>query len=361
MVEQLKTFIENLKMNPRVSSFNEDETKMAIILRLLQLLGWDFYNVDEVTPEFSVENRKVDYALRVKNSSEVFLEVKKTAEDLEKHQEQLLDYSFRQGVELAILTNGMTWWFYLPTKKGDWKSRKFYTIDLGEQESSDVAQKFTDLLSKPNVQTGEALHYAESIYKGKLKKKILEETLPKAWNKLISEPDPLLLDLLSDSTEKICGFKADAEDLMRFLKSYDGQFLLLPIDEFPGTENQTPVRSKPKTSAHPTRNEMKISQDDLIPHIIKVLHKHGGSARKEEVEKEIYQIFERIFRQPYYQEKVSNGRVPRWQHDLAWAKDRARQLHGYIKSAEESGRGYWELTYGGERYYQAIKHEDENK
>ena len=48
---------------------------------------------------------------------------------------QLLDYSFRQGVELAILTNGKTWWFYLPTKKGDWKARKFYTIDIIQQES----------------------------------------------------------------------------------------------------------------------------------------------------------------------------------------------------------------------------------
>jgi len=121
-------------------------------------------NREEVTPEFSVESRRVDYSLRLNHTNEVFLEVKKTGEDLDKYQEQLLDYSFRQGVELAILTNGTTWWFYLPTKKGDWKARKFYTIDVIQQESHDVAQKFIDLLSKANVQTGKALQHAESIY-----------------------------------------------------------------------------------------------------------------------------------------------------------------------------------------------------
>ncbi|GAI53783.1 unnamed protein product, partial [marine sediment metagenome] len=45
--------------------------------------------------------------------------------------------------------------------------------------------------------------------------------------------------------------------------------------------------------------------------------------------------------QPYYQELVSNG-VPRWQHNLAWAKERAKKK-GLIKPPDESGRGYWEL------------------
>ena len=107
MIEQLKAFIENFKTNPRVANFDEAATKQAIILPLLHLLGWNTYNIDEVTPEFSVENKRVDYSLRLNNINEVFLEVKKTSEDLEKYQEQLLDYSFRQGVELAILTNAL--------------------------------------------------------------------------------------------------------------------------------------------------------------------------------------------------------------------------------------------------------------
>ena len=336
MIDQLKSFIEKLRINPRLNSFDEAATKQAIILPLLHQLGWNTYNIDEVTPEFSVENRRVDYSLRLNNTNEVFLEVKKVDEDLERFQEQLLDYSFRQGLELAVLTNGKTWWFYLPTKKGDWKTRKFYTIDIIQQEPQDVAQRFIELLSRNNVQTGKALQHAESIYKGKQKKKLIEETIPDAWNKIITEPDSLLIDLLSETTEKICGFKPETHETTRFLKNYEGRFLLSP-------EEEPPVdHPKPKP---PIIEGKKISQDDLIPHIVKVLQKHGGRARKDQIEEEIYQMFKDIFKEQWYQETVANG-VPRWQHNIAWAKERAKRK-GLIKRPEDSGRGYWELTTSG--------------
>lgn len=339
MTGQLNSFIETLKRNPRLNAFDEAATKQAIILPLLHQLGWNTYDINEVTPEFSVENRRVDYSLRLNNTNEVFLEVKKTGEDLQGFQEQLLDYSFRQGVELAVLTNGRTWWFYLPTKKGDWKARKFYTIDIIQQELQDVVQRFNDLLSRNNVQTGKAIQHAESIYKGKQKKKLIEETIPEAWNKIITEPDSLLIDLLSETTEKICGFKPETYDTTRFLKDNEGRFLVSPEEEPSGE----PPKPRPKPPA--TYKGKKISQDDLIPHIVIVLQKHGGRARKDQVEEEVYQMFRDAFKEQWYQETVANG-VPRWQHNIAWAKERAKKK-GLIKRPEDSGRGYWELTTTG--------------
>jgi len=54
-------------------------------------------------------------------------------------------------------------------------------------------------------------------------------------------------------------------------------------------------------------------------------------------------LFQHEFEKPYYNETVSHG-VPRWKHHIAWAKERAKQRQGFIKSARESGRGIWELT-----------------
>ncbi|MEA1944965.1 MAG: winged helix-turn-helix domain-containing protein [Euryarchaeota archaeon] len=334
MIEQLTSFIKSLKANPKVSAYDEAATKQAIILPLLHLLGWDIHNIDEVTPEFSVENRRVDYSLRLNNSNEFFIEVKKPGKDLEEYQEQLLDYSFRQGVELATLTNGMTWWFYLPMKKGDWKARKFYTIDIIQQESNDITSKFVDLLSKNSVQSGNAVQHAESIYKGQLKKTTIEDTLPEAWNNVISEPDTLLINLIAETTEKICGFKPDTEQVKLFLEYHEAEFRISPkfLEELK-LAKRPPMRVPP---------DNKISQDDLIPYIVDVLRKRGGRARKDEVEQEIYQMLRETFQQHWYQETVSGG-IPRWQHNLAWAKERAKKK-GLIKRPEESGRGYWELT-----------------
>lgn len=168
---------------------------------------------------------------------------------------------------------------------------------------------------------------------------MIEETIPEAWNKIITEPDSLLIDLLSETTEKICGFKPEAGEINQFLKTYEGRFLLSPEEEPP----IEPPKPKPSPPAIP--EDKKISQDDLIPHLIKIFQNHGGRARKEQVEEEIYQMFKEIFKEPYYKEVVANG-VPRWKHNITWAKERAKKRN-LIKRPEESGRGYWELTASG--------------
>ena len=67
----------------------------------------------------------VDFALRHRGVNKVFIEVKKVGAKFEAHQEQLLNYSFNYGVKLATLTNGLTWWFYLPLQEGRWEQRRF--------------------------------------------------------------------------------------------------------------------------------------------------------------------------------------------------------------------------------------------
>ena len=234
MTEQLVKFLDKIKSNTRVRTFDEAATKQAIILPLLQLLGWQTDDIDEVTPEYSVGGRKVDYSLRLNKRDEVFLEVKKPSEDLEKHQEQLLDYSFRQGVKLAILTNGTLWWFYLPTREGDWRERKFYTIHLREQDTIDINERFTELLSKANIKSREALKYAEVLYKGRVRSKTVRETLPEAWNRTLSEPDPSLVALLVETTEKICGYKAEPQEVKDFLNQYRDHLHIVTKSPPPG-------------------------------------------------------------------------------------------------------------------------------
>ena len=259
MIEELITFIENLKRNPNLSKFDEASTKQGIILPILHLLGWETYNIDEVKPEYSVENRRVDYSLRLNDTNEVFIEAKGAGASLENHEEQLLDYAFRQGVELAALTNGITWSLYLPTKKGDWKARKFYTIDVIQQESKDAAQKFVDLLSKGNVQSGNSLQNAESIYKGRLKKVKIEETLPQAWNKIIAEPDALLIDLVAETTEKLCGFKPEVNDVKQFLERHKNDFVPPRIEEDDGPGPDLPPKLTPSV-----RKVGRVSLQELV-------------------------------------------------------------------------------------------------
>ncbi|MGA1847307.1 type I restriction endonuclease [Deferribacter abyssi] len=217
MNAELFRLINDFKKNRRLISFDEAATKQVVILRILKSLGWDPFNIDEIYPEYSVGVKRVDYALRHNGRNKVFIEVKKVNEDLEKHQEQLLNYSFQEGVKLAILTNGISWWFYLPLREGSWEQRKFYTIEIFDQNSEDIVNKFEDFLAKANVISDRAIENAENLYKSRQKHYLIEETLPKAWNKIITEPDDLLVELLADTTEKLCGYKPDNEIVEKFL------------------------------------------------------------------------------------------------------------------------------------------------
>ena len=107
----------------------ETATRQAAVLPTLEMLGWDWQNLDEVAPEYTVRGGRIDYCLRSNGASLVHLEVKRVGTDLTSHQNQLLRYAFEEGARLAILTDGLIWWFYLPLESGGWEQRRFVTID----------------------------------------------------------------------------------------------------------------------------------------------------------------------------------------------------------------------------------------
>jgi len=217
--ESLQDLVRQLKRQRALFGRDEVAVKQGVILPLLQCLGWNPFDIEEVTPEYTVKGQRVDFALRDRSASEVrvFIEAKKASEELEKHQEQLLKYSFAEGVELAVLTNGVTWWFYLPTQKGRWDQRRFYTIEILDQDPAEVVQRFREFLLRDAVVTGQAQENARKVHRSRQKQQQIDDTLPKAWDKLIGEPEELLVDLLSETTEKLCGFQPERKAVKSFL------------------------------------------------------------------------------------------------------------------------------------------------
>jgi len=274
---RLLDFLATIKSKTeQLIKYNEIEIKQTTILPILQFLGWNIWDTEEVKPEHpvdgkkTVEGGKVDYCLKINNKSEIFIEVKRPSEDLEKHQEQLLDYSFREGVDLAVLSNGIVWWFYLAMKKGLWKERKFYAIDIAQQDIDEINQKFIQLLSNRNAQTGETIINAESIFKEHNRKKIIIETLPKAWNKLASGLDENLLNLLAETTESLCGFRPEIEDVKEILFNFK-ENIILPetlIDD-PKPEKQSFIKSKTQKSPYGHRINTQAGQIDMLWHQLK--------------------------------------------------------------------------------------------
>lgn len=346
MKEKLTKFIQNLRTDKRINSFDEAATKQAIILRLLSILEWDPFNIEEVKPEYSVGGKSVDYSLRLANVNKVFLEVKRIGEDLEKHQEQLLNYSFQEGVKLAALTNGVTWWFYLPLYEGSWEQRRFYTIDILQQEPDEVASKFIDFLSKNNNDTGKAIQNAEAIHKSRERQTKIKNALPEAWNKIVFEANELLINLISETTEKLCGYKPDIENVKKFLSEYKDQLLISkPLSIEPRTiEVQPPI---PEIGKHPRKTKRKrtLRQAFRIP-ILEALMELGGKGDVDDILKKVEIKMKGTFK-PVDYEKLPSGIMIRWQNTAQWERYVMVQ-DGLLRP--DSPRGIWEITEEGKRF-----------
>jgi len=197
---------------------NEQATKQGVVLPLVARLGWDRDNILEVAPEYAVGSGRVDYCLKRGDDPAVFLEVKRMNEPLDRHQEQLLRYAFDQSVTIAALTDGVRWWLYLPTQpNSSWEQRKFFTINLEEQQPEDVAASFRKFLGKAAVLDGSALQAAKDLHADHTKERAIERAIPIAWSELCEQPDPDLIELLSQKVEGRCGHKPDPEDLGEFI------------------------------------------------------------------------------------------------------------------------------------------------
>ncbi|MCF6177094.1 MAG: hypothetical protein L3J71_15155 [Victivallaceae bacterium] len=218
MKNNIVTVIHEIRGNQLIRTVDEASIKQGVILRILSVLDWNTFDTEEVKPEYTVDKKRVDLSLRVHNTNKVFIEAKRPNVDLENHQKQLLQYSFDHGVRLAILTNGVTWWFYLPLTEGSWEERRFYSADLFEQEPESIAERFMELLSKENVISGNAAKNAEHLYTSKQRRTALKNALPRAWSKITSEPDDLLVELLSDTAEKISGFRPEMDDVKKYIR-----------------------------------------------------------------------------------------------------------------------------------------------
>ena len=140
-----------------------------------------------------------------------------TSENLENHQQQLLEYCFQEGVKLAALTNGRTWWLYLPLQSGSWEHRRFLTIDLESQEPEIVEQRFMEYLSQEKVISGRAVSDPEDLVQSQQRAEVTSKTIVQAWNQIVETPDELLVDLISETAERICGFKPEPELVEQFL------------------------------------------------------------------------------------------------------------------------------------------------
>ncbi|MCH7307011.1 type I restriction endonuclease [Acinetobacter sp. NIPH 1852] len=146
-ISKLKSHIEHVK---RVGGHctTEETTKQALILPLLDILGFSPYDPTKVLAEFAADfpgvkaTERVDYALYCNGQPVMFIEAKPYVADLTNHAPQLSRYfNSSLGVTIGAITNGKEWRFFTDLINTNVMDEKpFLTIDFTKTKPEDLIQ-----------------------------------------------------------------------------------------------------------------------------------------------------------------------------------------------------------------------------
>lgn len=249
----LEDDIEDIRAGIKAGRFsNEASVSQGIVLRILNALGWPTYDTQVVCPEYSLEGRRVDFALcRPGGQPIAFVEVKQVGQS-EGAERQLFEYAFVKGVQLAILTDGQAWNFFLPGEQGDFGERRVYKLDIGERSVAECVARLARYINYDDMVSGKAIQAARDDYKDVARDREMKVNLPRAWTKLVSEEDDLLLELVADQVQSLCGYKPDLDTVATFLRDE----LTLRSSTFgfvtqPPRTPASPLAAKPPTPGAP--------------------------------------------------------------------------------------------------------------
>lgn len=148
----------------------EGVTRQALVLPIIDAMGYDVYNPDEVWPEFDADfaikkngpKEKVDLAIFDAGIPKMFIEVKSIDVALDGHHGQLARYfNAKPSVHLGILTNGMEWRFFSDIENTNiMDSTPFHVSRLDATEPGiEVFAQF----SKDNISLTEVIGFATDL------------------------------------------------------------------------------------------------------------------------------------------------------------------------------------------------------
>ena len=247
LVPILETVIGNLRSG-RLE--REEDVKIAVILPLLQALGWNTVDTDSFRPEYPAGPGRVDYALLSHGRPQAFIEAKRRGALDVRAEAQLFGYASNNGVPLLVLSDGYCWDFYLSMADGPPEARRFQRLELRDAEGiPEYADILETCLRKQRVASGEARRNAETRLESDRNRKTAREAIPEAWGALLTEPDELLCELLAEQVQHKTGINPEPADVENFLRTLP----LAPLQ--PSTAQRPPIRQSDPLSGEPRRKE----------------------------------------------------------------------------------------------------------
>ncbi len=141
LIRQIETIRTKLD-SWRRRSMNEAQTRATVIDPLLEALGWDVRDPDEIQMEYpTVDGKAVDYGLRINRKIVLLAEAKALHDPLTdvKAITQIVGYAANDGITSCILTNGVKWRVYRSMEVCPAPEKLMFEVSLDPRESEGLS------------------------------------------------------------------------------------------------------------------------------------------------------------------------------------------------------------------------------
>ena len=202
---------------------NEQETKEWFISPILRELGWVGPNRLASESRPGQERTRMDYSLLGPQRKPLALiEAKASRRGLADNDvTQMLNYDFHQaGVDICVLTNGIAWWLYLPREKGNPAERRFTALNLSSDDVTDLTEQLESCLQYEALTSGESKKRAKTMLDALQLERQLRNEIPLAWQRLLSGPNEMLVELVQEEVEDAVGSRPGYELVKNELSSF---------------------------------------------------------------------------------------------------------------------------------------------
>lgn len=162
----------------RRGDLKEAPTRRIFVETLLQALGWDVTDPDEVELECpTIDGKSVDYALKIDGKPVLLVEAKPLNDPLRdvKSVTQVVGYAANANVKWCVLTNGVTYKVYDSYEKAEGPEKLVFEVSIDPEEDRDTPVQQTverlSLLSPDSMAKGVLDQIArEAFTTGKIRK-----------------------------------------------------------------------------------------------------------------------------------------------------------------------------------------------
>lgn len=269
-IEVLRKRIQQIRERKEI--IGEENTKATLIDPLLEALGWDLREIDEVRREYrrKPQDNPVDYALFLNRTECLFIEAKSLEKDLSDHKwvTQNLSYATGAGVQWCVLTNGDEYRIYNAHAPVAVEEKLLRCVRISDTEPGYLIDTVV-LLSKDKMRG--------SLLEEMWKAHFVDRKVRQAVEGLLAEEDAGLVRLILKRAGGL-----SAADIRASLKRAKIR-IDFPVPILPGSPEGPPV--PPEAPAEATlenliaagliRPPLELERDYKGVHLVAVIHQDG--------------------------------------------------------------------------------------